>query len=133
MSSMSSLYTGKRDRPEDWMVDKMVLSSALRGSVTISVRWIITSSAVMLLNSKMFSMSSFSFCSMAPDSSPSSTMAMISLASSSPLSRCSQERMGRRSRSSRLSTTLIPSRMGHIWSPDTEIPPYVSQQDRILK
>lgn len=52
----------------------------------MSVRWIITSSAVVLLNSKTFSISSFSLRSMAPDSSPSSTMAMISSSeTSSPL------------------------------------------------
>ena len=44
----------------------------------MSVRWIITSSAVVLLNSKMLSMSSFSLDSIAPRSSPRSTIMRIS-------------------------------------------------------
>ena len=52
----------------------------------MSVRWIITSSAVVLLNSKMFSISSFSEDSMAPRSSPRSTIMRISSSLTSWLS-----------------------------------------------
>ena len=77
MSSASSPYTGNRDSP-DWRIASIISpSSASAGSVTISVRWTITSLAVVLSNWNTFSMNSFSLLWMAPDSSPSSTMAMI--------------------------------------------------------
>ena len=52
------------------------ISSAVSSthSITMSVRWIITSPAVMLSNSKMFSIISFSPAWMAPFSSPMSTI-----------------------------------------------------------
>ena len=65
------------------------ISSAVSSaqSITISVRWTITSSAVVLLNSKIFSIISFSPDSMAPCSSPISTiMRMPSSDTSSPSS-----------------------------------------------
>ena len=67
MSSASSSYTGKRDRPDaSDGVQRSPPPVSSTHSMTISVRWIITSSAVVLLNSKMFSIISFSPASMAP-------------------------------------------------------------------
>ena len=103
------------------MVSRMVSSSSSRASDTMSVRWTITSLAVMLSNSKTFSMSSFSLLWMAPDSSPSSTMAMM-LSSDTDLFRFSSRITGRYS-SARLPARLTKNNMGHIWYPDTEIPP----------
>ena len=78
MSSASSSYTGKRDRPDSRMVDSTSSPVSSAHTMTISVRWIITSSAVVLLNSKIFSINSFSEDSMAPRSSPRSTIMRIS-------------------------------------------------------
>ena len=75
------------------MASITVSSSSSTSRVTMSVRWTITSRAVMVSKSKTFSMSVFSLLWMAPDSSPSSTIAMM-LSSDTFSSRRSRRRMG---------------------------------------
>ena len=76
--SMLFSYTGKRDRPLSVMVCNISSSVERMSMAVMSLRWIMQSPASMLLNSKMFSIISRSSASMAPFSSPMSTICMMS-------------------------------------------------------
>ena len=86
----------------------------------MSVRWTITSLAVLLSNSRTFSINSFSLVWIAPDSSPSSTMAMI-LSSDTSSFRWIRFKMGRQSSWIALIHRLIPNRISHIWPSGTKM------------
>ena len=113
------------------MVDRMVLSSALRGSVTMSVRWIIIVRRHALLNSKMFSISSFRSVQWR-GLLALLHHAMISSASSSPVP-AQPGKDGAAEQKQQIEQYTDPKQNGPYLVPRHGNSPYVSQQDRILK